>query len=263
MADSAGSTVASRELVAASRLVPFARVVASCGVSLILCIFCRFLRGPSSSRLNSCCSNCAVYALAIGTSPRQLPSSDRPSACIHSTVQRMFFFLYVPQLTASTVADRHLLLMPMRCVLLFPAHSLWCSLDNNAAALQRSSQRLLTFLGSIQSLCSPNFWISLRILYDNAPFVSVSIGIVKLALNACKIVVIVVDAVWSSKIRAFDVKRRVADAVALRPLLVTFNAREGACASRTAGAAVFMGSDVACGRSACRRQSKRNQSRTI
>jgi len=77
--------------------------------------------------------------------------------------------------------------------------------------------------------------------------VSVSIGIVKLALNASKIVVIVVDAVWSSKIRAFDVKRRIANAVALRPLLVTFNAGERAGASRTAGAAVFMGSDVACG----------------
>jgi len=82
--------------------------------------------------------------------------------------------------------------------------------------------------------------------------VSVSIGIVKLALNACKIVVIVVDAVWSSKIRAFNIKRRVADAVALGPLLVTFNAGERAGASRTAGASVFMGSDVACGRSVYR-----------
>lgn len=33
-----------------------------------------------------------------------------------------------------------------------------------------------------------------------------------------------IDAVWSSKIGAFDVSRRVADAVALRPLLVTFDA---------------------------------------
>lgn len=60
-----------------------------------------------------------------------------------------------------------------------------------------------------------------------------------------------IDAVWSSKIGALDVNGRVADAVALRPLLMTFNAGERAGASRTAGAAVFVGSDVACGRSAC------------
>jgi len=151
------------------------------------------------------------------------------------------------------MADQNVLFMPMRCVLLFPAHTLWCSLDNNAAALHRSSQRLLALLGSIQTFCSPYSWINWRILYDNTSFESVSIGTVKLAFNASKIVVIVVDAVWSSKIGAFDVKRRIANTVALRPLLVTFNAGKRAGASRTAGAAVSMGSNVACGRSACRR----------
>lgn len=149
MADSACSKDFSTAVVIVSKFVPSAKVVESCSDSLILRSFCLFRRGSSSSRLDGCWSNCAVYALAIGTSPRQLPSSGRPSACIHSTVQRMFFFLHVSQFTASTVADCNLPFMPVRCVLLFPAHSFWCSLDSNAAALQRFSQRLLALLGSI------------------------------------------------------------------------------------------------------------------
>lgn len=60
-------------------------------------------------------------------------------------------------------------------------------------------------------------------MYNDAPYVCVSIGAIKLTLNAGEIIVIMVDTSRSSEIRALDVSGRVASAIALRPLLVALD----------------------------------------
>ena len=53
-----------------------------------------------------------------------------------------------------------------------------------------------------------------------------------------------IDAARSGKLRPLDVDRRIANAIALRPLLVALNAGKRASTRGTARTAVFVGSDV-------------------
>lgn len=68
---------------------------------------------------------------------------------------------------------------------------------------------------------------------------------VKFAFNACKIVVIVVDTLWRGKVLLLDVNCGITDAITFGPLLMTFDAREGAGQGGAARAAVIVWFDMA------------------
>ena len=53
-----------------------------------------------------------------------------------------------------------------------------------------------------------------------------------------------INAGRSCEVGAFDICRGISDAVALRPLLVSFDTRKGACQGCTAGTAILVGLDV-------------------
>ncbi len=67
---------------------------------------------------------------------------------------------------------------------------------------------------------------------------------VKFALNAREIVVIVVDTLRRSKILMFDICGGIADAVAFGPLLMTLDAGERAGQGGAAGTAVVVWFDM-------------------
>ena len=54
---------------------------------------------------------------------------------------------------------------------------------------------------------------------------------INFTLNACQIIVVMIDSFWSCQVFLFDIDGWVSDTVALCPLLVALDTRKGACKS--------------------------------
>lgn len=54
---------------------------------------------------------------------------------------------------------------------------------------------------------------------------------IKFTLDACKIIIVMVNSFWSCEVFLFDIDCGVSEAVALCPLLMALYARKGACES--------------------------------
>lgn len=70
---------------------------------------------------------------------------------------------------------------------------------------------------------------------------------VKFALDARKVIVIMINAFWRGEIFLLHIDGGIADAIAFGPLLVTLDAGEGAGQDGAAGTAVVVWFDVAVG----------------
>lgn len=85
----------------------------------------------------------------------------------------------------------------------------------------------------------------LCLLQHKAPRRNIFLGMIKFTLDACKIVVVMVDSLGRGQLRPFHILCGVSDAVTLRPLLVAFGAGKRAGEGETLGTAVFVGVDMA------------------
>ena len=132
---------------------------------------------------------------------------------------------------------RALLLSTANCSVLFaPRHTLWCFSYYNPTPLKRSIK--LCF--SLRWLLAPSF-----LLQHKAPRCSILLGMIKFALDACKIIVVMVNSLGRGEVRPLHILCRVSEAATLRPLLVAFDTGKRAGEGEASGTAVFVGVDMA------------------
>ncbi len=150
------------------------------------------------------------------------------------------------------------LFVPLCFILLRPRHPFRRVVDNNFAPLNRGLHLCLPFHGPIKSLFSPIACVN--VAQDHPSIVRISLGIVNLFLYACEKVVILVDTARCSQLTALQIRRWIADAAALGPVLVALNTGKRASKSEASGTAVFMWINMARGESIqlCRRKYCKN-----
>lgn len=136
----------------------------------------------------------------------------------------------------------NILSIPHGSILLSPSHSFGGSFNDGSASLDCCFHWDLALLWSIKALLLPPSFLIVQQETSPSRF---SLGIIQLTLDAREVIVVVIDSFWRGKVTPLDIYRRITDAVALRPLLVTLGAGKRAGADKTARAAIFVRMNVA------------------
>lgn len=83
------------------------------------------------------------------------------------------------------------------------------------------------------------------IFCDNAPGSGILLGKINLSLDACQVVVIVVDTLGRGELLLPHIFGRISDTIAFGPLFMALDAGERAGQGEAAGTAILVGSDMA------------------